>query len=47
MNVLNIIFKVFGVESSNLGQLYVLLVLVAATAFLMPISVVALLVLLN
>lgn len=47
MNVLNIIFKVFGVESSNLGQLYVLLVLVATTAFLMPLSVVALLVLLN
>lgn len=47
MNVLDIIFKVFGVENSNLGQLYVLLVLVAASAFLMPLSVVALFVLLN
>lgn len=47
MNVLNIIFKVFGVEDSNLGQEYVLLALVAASSFLMPLLVVALFVLLD
>lgn len=47
MNVLDVIFKAFGVASSNLGQLYVLLVLVVVSAFLMPLSIVTLLVLLN